>query len=768
MEKEIKSIVVLSDGTGNAASKFWRTNVWRLFQYLDLSKSQQVAFYDDGVGTSSFKPLAILGGAFGWGLKRNVLELYQFLCRNYEPGARIYAFGFSRGAFTIRVVMGLVASEGLIDAKTETDLDRLSALAYRAYRAKRYHSLTRVEVLFRAIRDVVVAAKDLAFGRKLYDSGKNIKIDSIHFIGLWDTVAAYGLPVDEMTLGVSKFLWPLELPDRTLSPKVTWARHAVALDDERTTFHPVLWTEEGEPKPKIRADGTRFIDGERLSQVWFSGVHSNVGGGYPDDSLAHVSLYWMMREAERCDLRLKNNALTEAKITRDKDGRLYDSRSGLGGYYRYGPRKLEQLCNVKWGGKGDRVKIAVPKIHESVFGRSINGAHTYAPIGLPKTYAVVDDNDQILEGPSNPHENPAEAQIRSDAQERVWNKVWWRRLVYFATIAASLHLVLFPLIHQTDRASEFDTNFRLVSETIRLAGAFIPNFFDWWLNSYAASPGKFVIGAVAVALLILIGVRLGSRITDQMSCIWKKAPGTNMTRPGGVLFPIRSSAPYQWLLMVAIKRQIVPFLSVVLIVYVVGTLVSHLTFNIADATGLYCKETKNDDLKDVPWLGTLQVEGSFQASDFCWASKVRLNEGLRYQVTITQASSYWQDVSPLKSVSYDTDMAGFEISELPTVTNRVFMVLGMPLRRVFLRPWFRIIGRIGAKGTDEYFMDPDKTNSVSSMEYEREISPTIRPRKTGELFLYVNDATFGWPWLADIFYVQNRGNAVVTIRHLQR
>src|SRR5205085_10585765 len=101
-------IVLLSDGTGNSAAKVWRTNVWRVYESLDLTGSDQIACYDDGVGTSSFKPLAILGGAFGWGLKRNVIDLYKFVCRNYRSEAdEIFGFGFSRGAFTIRVVAGL-------------------------------------------------------------------------------------------------------------------------------------------------------------------------------------------------------------------------------------------------------------------------------------------------------------------------------------------------------------------------------------------------------------------------------------------------------------------------------------------------------------------------------------------------------------------------------------------------------------------------------------------------------------------------------------
>ena len=146
-----KNIILLSDGTGNSSASLWRTNVWRVFESLDLTDSSQVAIYDDGVGSSSFKPLAILGGAFGWGLKRNVLHLYRFLCRNYQPGDQIYAFGFSRGAFTIRVLMGLVINQGLVPYTSEIELQDLVRAAYRKYR-ERYHTVFRVEVLFRLIR----------------------------------------------------------------------------------------------------------------------------------------------------------------------------------------------------------------------------------------------------------------------------------------------------------------------------------------------------------------------------------------------------------------------------------------------------------------------------------------------------------------------------------------------------------------------------------------------------------------------------------------
>ena len=117
----MKRIILLSDGTGNSSAKLFKTNVWRLYQALDLTGSDpgaiQVACYNDGIGTSSFKPLAIIGGVFGWGLKRNVLHLYEYLCRNWQPGDEIHAFGFSRGAFTVRVLAGLIASQGIVRAE---------------------------------------------------------------------------------------------------------------------------------------------------------------------------------------------------------------------------------------------------------------------------------------------------------------------------------------------------------------------------------------------------------------------------------------------------------------------------------------------------------------------------------------------------------------------------------------------------------------------------------------------------------------------------
>ena len=404
-------IILLSDGTGNSAGKVWRTNVWRLFQLLDLKTSDQIAIYDDGVGTSSFKPLAILGGAFGYGLKRNVINLYKFLCRNYKDGDQIYGFGFSRGAFTIRVVMGLVLNQGLIKFSDEADLDKKARAAYRAYHYGK-HSWVNLGFFIRF---------PIWLLDKISYTPAQRPITSIEFLGLWDTVAAYGLPIDEMTRGVDQWIWPLELPNKDFSSCIKRARHALAIDDERATFHPVLWNENAANTNPPRTK--RASTAEKLLQVWFAGVHSNVGGGYPDDSLANVSLSWMLAEAEAAGLTFKKtptadpDALLSTDSAKDKDGRLYDSRSGLGGYYRYSPRKIQDFYDAmprELDKDGNPLPVPLPKIHESVFGRIRVGAHIYAPAGLPAEYEVVRSGDVNIVGPP-PHIGPLTLTVEPNA-----------------------------------------------------------------------------------------------------------------------------------------------------------------------------------------------------------------------------------------------------------------------------------------------------------------------------------------------------------------
>jgi uncharacterized protein (DUF2235 family) len=285
-----RHIIVLSDGTGNSRGKAHQTNVWRTYEALDLEDPQepecprQFALYDDGVGTSSFKPLALLGGAVGYGLARNVRDLYEFISRTYREGDRIYAFGFSRGAFTIRVLLGLIAHQGLLPYRgDEAELRRLSKAAFWAYRRERYKLPLNWIALPRILRDGVIDAwARLRRHRRYAEVAKQRMVD-IEFVGVWDTVAAYGMPIDELAIFINKLVWPLDLPGLALSPRVRNAVHALALDDERATFHPKLW----DPDPG------------RIQQVWFAGMHSDLGGWLSGPGAgAHVPAMDAHRSAE--------------------------------------------------------------------------------------------------------------------------------------------------------------------------------------------------------------------------------------------------------------------------------------------------------------------------------------------------------------------------------------------------------------------------------------------------------------------------------------
>jgi len=283
-----KKIVLFSDGTGNSSAKAQKTNVWRLFQALDQTTVDQIAKYDDGVGTSSNKYLAALGGAFGFGLKRNVLDLYRFVCRNWQHGDEIYGFGFSRGAFTIRVLIGLIAREGLITYRSEKELARNAAAAYRNYRSKSFPSRSPIVIAMRWLRDVLIWTRDKITGHRTYKqiaeqtSKANRAEIPIRFLGLWDTVEAYGMPIAELKRGIDLVLWPMLFGDLVLSPRVQRACHALSLDDQRTTFHPLVWDEVAEANMVAE----RKVPPGRITQIWFAGMHSNVGGGYPEDQLS--------------------------------------------------------------------------------------------------------------------------------------------------------------------------------------------------------------------------------------------------------------------------------------------------------------------------------------------------------------------------------------------------------------------------------------------------------------------------------------------------
>ena len=379
----MKNIVVCSDGTGNADIKGRGTNVFKLFEAVNLhdheadpARCRQVAFYDDGVGTESVWFKKMIGGAVGWGLSENVRRLYADIVRVYDPGSnsspadRIYLFGFSRGAHTVRTLAGMIARCGQLDRRkfnSEQELIDMVGIVYKLYRGRSRAWLTRL------FHPAVTLKKIEEFMAKycLGDYATPSKEVKIEFIGVWDTVDAVGFPVPGIADFWNNVIWQFKFKDRTLSAIVQCARHALSIDDERLTFHPTLWDESIEKK------GTTP---PRIEQVWFSGVHSNVGGGYPKQGMSLITLNWMMAEAENRGLRFVPSDRNAYRDRRNVHDKLYDSRAGMASIYRYRPRDIEELCHKNG---------TEPKINLSVLERVAQGTLGYAPANLPNDARVV-------------------------------------------------------------------------------------------------------------------------------------------------------------------------------------------------------------------------------------------------------------------------------------------------------------------------------------------------------------------------------------------
>ncbi len=379
-----KRIVLCSDGTGNAPGKGKGTNVWQLFLAVDqhgherapgtdcgtsgageqadeADEAEQLAFYDDGVGTSTFKPKEVLGLAFGVGLGANIRELYTALSRNYAPGDSIYLFGFSRGAFTARSLAGMISSAGVIEGRgrSKTGLDKDVMTAYKAYRSRFGPELDKLKD---HLRD---------------DEGMVVHDARIRFLGVWDTVSAVGVPVDELRLLLQKVAMFRRPHLVDLTSNIDCACHALAIDETRKSFKLLMFDEEKAPHANVE-------------QVWFPGVHSNVGGGYPKKGMENVGLHWMMTRAQERGLRFIKGAVDESYAHANVHSKLYDSRKGLATYYRYQPRNVEMCC-----AEGHQTR---PKVHVSALQRIERATKDYGPINLPVDLEIVGTWTDSAEG----------------------------------------------------------------------------------------------------------------------------------------------------------------------------------------------------------------------------------------------------------------------------------------------------------------------------------------------------------------------------------
>jgi hypothetical protein len=197
----------------------------------------------------------------------------------------------------------------------------------------------------------------------------------IEFIGVWDTVDAVGTPLGISNL-INSVFYRFKFPDTTLSDDVAFACHALAIDEERKSFTPLMWNE-------------RPDDSRRVEQVWFAGVHSNIGGGYPRQGMSLVALDWMMRHAEARGIRFLDEQRILYRDATDVDDKLYDPRAGLGVFYRWEPRNVEALC---------RTNNAAPKVHRTVLQRIARNTEGYAPGSVPADSEIITSSSEAVAG----------------------------------------------------------------------------------------------------------------------------------------------------------------------------------------------------------------------------------------------------------------------------------------------------------------------------------------------------------------------------------
>ncbi len=334
-----KNIVFLADGSGNSGQAGKETNVFKLSKMVDTSNpSKQIAKYIVGVGTESNFLQAKFNFFTGQGITKNILAGYRYLSETYQPGDRIFLFGFSRGAATIRSLTGLINDVGLLPVER---LDKMDD-AYEIYR-----------LTDKAERD----QKALQF----IEANKSYKPE-IYFVGVWDTVAAIGLQVPFLNQVVNLFQKiQHKFHNFTLVPLVRHARHAIAIDEKRFFFSPVLWDSQTDPH-------------QTLKQVWFAGVHKNVGGGWIEDhALSDIALQWMLDEAIPTGLRIDPKHLV--RISPDAMGKKLRQN-----FFVFNPLISK---NRSW----NSTTQGKPMIHDSVLERSQKDPG-YRPWILKESYDI--------------------------------------------------------------------------------------------------------------------------------------------------------------------------------------------------------------------------------------------------------------------------------------------------------------------------------------------------------------------------------------------
>lgn len=335
-----KRIVICADGTWNKPEKNLQedipTNVLRLARAIKpvgTNQTPQQVFYDWGIGSYHDQ---VTAGATGKGLHKNIMDDYRYIVQNYSPGDDIYLFGFSRGAYTVRALCGLINNCGIIK---RADAPLIQA-AFDHYKKSGTDYAPQ-------------GSKSVKFRNKHSHGSREIK-----FVGVWDTVGAMGIPISFLGLFDDKD----EFYDTKIGSNIRIARHALAIDEHREDFVPTVWVPQ---------------DNMDIQQVWFAGAHSDIGGSYKPDKdgsfSSDIPFSWMIQEAGRSGLTIETHL--KQSLTKNLLAKIHNSRRS---FYRIKKKFYRQIEHGK-----DSVLI-----HESVKVRWTQDSK-YRPDNLDK---YIEDN----------------------------------------------------------------------------------------------------------------------------------------------------------------------------------------------------------------------------------------------------------------------------------------------------------------------------------------------------------------------------------------
>lgn len=345
----MKNLVVCLDGTWNNPKQEDNgipapTNVVKLYNAVigDAAGNGQLKFYHPGVGGEDIGLKAqLLGGMLGDGIERHICSAYHWLGHHYVPGDRIFIYGFSRGAFSARSLAGFLAG-GLLDLRSLLDQPD------EAWR--RVH--TAFEQGYRKSAAATVWAQD--HWPLHHNGGKT----PVHFLGVWDTVGALGIPDDIEIINILDDKEEWEFHDTLLGDHVQHARHAMALDERRSSFTITRWENAA-----THADAR---------ELWFPGVHSDVGGGYANCDLSNIALRWMLEESIAYGLGVRPGVI--AALREDAAGVLHESYKGIFAKFRSRPRNFPAVITANSN-----------HFHPSVFARQQSSPIEHPPYHSPVT-----------------------------------------------------------------------------------------------------------------------------------------------------------------------------------------------------------------------------------------------------------------------------------------------------------------------------------------------------------------------------------------------